>query len=690
MSLPPIEFAAAASTATLAWAQDRVSRELVHIAECANSDDQRPLSCVGCGKPLLPSFEHDGGAGGQFLHPEGHAQESCLLRTAQAVVEELLQPGQSLSLPARTRRASMTGLSGAQYTVEVASDPDEVTIATRSPLDVLSLTLALDNGRDIECRIVGSEQGASLYQNESSYRLDCVIADPTLAGLSREALQDRLPDVFNGARWASHWLDAQLDERARRAALSEAQVWLDWDGMDSPLEPGIRRKTLLHREAAAILEESRMLKIPGWSVDQANGAVDSSQDSGQPARMVTLNRLTLQDAPGNLVPDILVQMKTSAEILFRIKVAGQDAAAGLTGEGIPVLIANFRPMAGFLTRAQFKDFVVHDLAHKRWQRRPSVEGLQAPAAPRPVTSLADNLDAQHRAMFRIRPEEWARRYLQAVADFDQLGDYPEDTRATQVKEEIARCAAGLAVHGYSEAEGTVLYDKPESPLRRLLVIRDAGGHGTDQAWAVLDGIINDAAVRDCAFHTVYLIAIKAFNPRLDEAQAKRVSLWRERVRNSVKNQEHYYLRNPRYDDLLGLMFPEMKSGLAHSFGKRVQNRPGADETGSDDLPLHELARDSSRSNSLPGEYFNGKREQELVWVHPLAIRVEIAKTIRGRMIARGEVGSTRGIFEEIILMTDEIEPWRFAPAIRERYAISKSGVLRHLYAYALVNIVQNG
>jgi hypothetical protein len=688
MSLPDIANVFVSQEATLAWARDKVTTHLVHISERDGAGDARPMGCAACGQ-LLTVADTPGSDSiqSQFLHPDGFTPVSCLIRTAQAVIEDMLQPGQSLLLPARICPGTVNRLSGAQYTVAVHDEPEQVQILSSSPTDVLSRLLTLDNDHEIEFRIVTSMQSASGHQHGERYLLHCEVDEPSLASLSLADLQLHLPELLARARWTRHWRDKELAEQGRQAALAEAAIWLDWDGGDSPLDPSLRQKALLHREAAAILENARLLKIPGWSAFESGSAEeDASQDRGQPSRMVSLAGVALEDRSGGLIPDVVVTLENGAEIILAITVPNGESPAVGTIQGAPILEMDFRLQAGFCTRHQLKEVLVQGLTGKRWLRPPQINGLQ-PVAEQPAEPTSRERTSEERAMYRIRPEEWARRYLNAVSDYAAVANGSGSQDADRAHEDVVRCAAGLAVHGYPGAGDPILYGQPESLLQRLVRIRNAAGQGIGDSWPVLEDIINDAAMIDLSWHSVYLMAAKSYNPPLTEDQSRRVRMWRERVRNSIGKEERYYLRDPVHDDLLGLLFPELKKGLAHPFGRRQPLAPAdIDESPQDDLSNQRLTHRASQSRVLPEDYCTAKREQELVWVHPLPIRIEIAKTIRGRMILTGESGAGRIVVEELITLAEDTEPWRLATALRNQHAIGKARVLQLLYLLGLISV----
>lgn len=686
MSLPDIANVFVSQEATLAWAHDKITTQLVHIAECDGAGDLRPLGCAACGQLLtVAAVPGSVSIQSQFLHPDGFTPMACLIRTAQAVVEDMLRPGQTLLLPARTFPATVSGLSGAQYSVAVPTERERVQILSASSLGILTLLLTLDNGRQVEFRIIGSTQAASLYQQGERYLLQCVVYDPLLASLPPADLQLRLPDLLAGAHWARHWRDKELTNLGQQAALAEAAIWLDWDGGESPLDPSLRQKALLHRESAAILENARLLKLPGWSVFESDSAEgDPSQDRGQPSKMVSLARVALEDRLGGLVPDVVVQLDNGAEVILAITAPNGESPAKVKAQGLPILELDFRPLAGFCTKDQLREVLVQGLTEKRWIRPPGIDGLQS-VAERHVQPVSSEPTSEERAMFRNRPEEWARRYLDAISAYAVPADGSASLNVRWACEEIVQCAAGLAVHGYHGAGDPILYAKPQSLLQRLVRIRNAAGQGIGDSWPVLEDIINDAATIDLSWHSVYLMAAKSYNPPLTEDQSKRVRMWRERVRNSIGKEERYYLRDPVHDDLLALLFPDLKKGLAHPFGRRRPPLAAEIDQSEQEKLLPQDFSPMSERKTLPEEYCTAKREQELVWVHSLAIRVEIAKTIRGRMSVKGEEGAARSIIEDIIALSEDKEPWRFATAVRNQHAIGKARVLQMLFAWDLIS-----
>lgn len=68
--------------------------------------------------------------------------------------------------------------------------------------------------------------------------------------------------------------------------------------------------------------------------------------------------------------------------------------------------------------------------------------------------------------------------------------------------------------------------------------------------------------------SVYLIAVRVYKPALNGKQQDWFEDWASRVRDSLKQGESTYARDPTYDRLLSMLFPEMADGLAKPVGKR--------------------------------------------------------------------------------------------------------------------------
>ena len=116
----------------------------------------------------------------------------------------------------------------------------------------------------------------------------------------------------------------------------------------------------------------------------------------------------------------------------------------------------------------------------------------------------------------------------------------------------------------------------QNPLRtiiaRILSIRCGTGveYKFDNAWAVINAIRCDRGVSALKWHTLYLIAIRTYQPILTNEQAEKVAQWRAGVKSSIESGDTTYVRDTVYDRLIGLLFPEMRTALNNAFGTPLQ------------------------------------------------------------------------------------------------------------------------
>jgi hypothetical protein len=106
-------------------------------------------------------------------------------------------------------------------------------------------------------------------------------------------------------------------------------------------------------------------------------------------------------------------------------------------------------------------------------------------------------------------------------------------------------------------------------LARILSIQLARpvGYRVDNVAGVLNAIEQSQGVR-LSDTSIYLIAVRTYRPPLTDKQQGWFEEWAGKVRDSLKRGETTYLRDPSYDRLLSVLFPEMAPALAKPGGKR--------------------------------------------------------------------------------------------------------------------------
>lgn len=177
-------------------------------------------------------------------------------------------------------------------------------------------------------------------------------------------------------------------------------------------------------------------------------------------------------------------------------------------------------------------------------------------------------------------------------------------------------ASALEAHGYPIAP---LMD--ENPLRtiiaRLLSIRCGTGveYKFDNAWAVINAIRCDRGESSLKWHTLFLIAVRIYQPTLTQEQEQKVAKWRETVKSSIENGESLYVRDTIYDRLLGLLFPQMRSALNNPFGTPLQILE-KDYDATEDYPQPPPAQFMSSNDA----FLRGKAFSEWAQRHPDAAK----------------------------------------------------------------------
>ena len=178
-------------------------------------------------------------------------------------------------------------------------------------------------------------------------------------------------------------------------------------------------------------------------------------------------------------------------------------------------------------------------------------------------------------------DEVARVYLAAVADLvdaeaaetqDEQRPPEAEAAARAARPRVAEAAADLGFHGFPKASDESLIGHHRI-LARLISIQLARpvGYRLENLLGVLNAIDLSKGTRRADF-SLYLIALKVYPPPLAEKQKAWCDDWARRVRESIQAGEAEYLRDPAYDRLLSMLFPEMAAALAKPGGKRPPSR----------------------------------------------------------------------------------------------------------------------
>jgi len=168
----------------------------------------------------------------------------------------------------------------------------------------------------------------------------------------------------------------------------------------------------------------------------------------------------------------------------------------------------------------------------------------------------------------ISEDKWARQFLDGIRsrwDQEWKGESGNDEHQ-EAEIQIAEAMEALVAHEYYLA-GDLDQDPLRSIVSRILSIKLGTGvtYKCTDIWPVINAIHCDG-LRSKKWHTLYLIALRVYQPVMSEDHQAKVSRWRTDVVASINDGEATYIRDDFYDRLLGLLFPEMQLALDMSFG----------------------------------------------------------------------------------------------------------------------------
>jgi hypothetical protein len=153
---------------------------------------------------------------------------------------------------------------------------------------------------------------------------------------------------------------------------------------------------------------------------------------------------------------------------------------------------------------------------------------------------------------------------------EAAGDGADAVRVA--RELVADAADKLGMHGYPEAGDENLIGSGGILVRALsIALGRPVGYRYDNLMGVLNAIRQTSGPRLSTL-SIYFIAARAYPPTFSPEQRVWFESWANEVRQSIQAGETMYLRDPAYDRLLSLLFPEMAAGLAKPGGKLA---PGA-------------------------------------------------------------------------------------------------------------------
>lgn len=581
-----------------AWARDSLTGEPVYIMElgeqrrggkcgCECQSCDLPLTAVNAAKSEYIKRPH-------FRHPHGAEKSECMFLAARMAALQLLREQGVFELPARRIPGKILGLSGTQHEVWIEHPAERIKIRNFDFQDKAYAVITFDDGRQLRFQLIGSGSRSEDGQVIPSVFLD--LKDADLAGLSPEDLRKRTTLVPDGLCWQSHWRDAELQVQANEAALAKAVDLMDIEGeyhaeLDG-VEQKFRRETLLHLEVKKILAEARQIRVPGIQcyvlrTDDDGHDIEISVDI--PSLMIPLVEVALEKRFGRLIPDVTA--RTSQEhggvLLIEVTVTNtihQQRQEQIQDGNVPALEIDLSRTGGMISRSELRDLVIEGIEFKRWLCHPNADLCQQELEAEAEAQLQERNGAiqereEARQLILKTPiEKIAKDFLDAIylyqmharngmaADFDEI---------SRLLKDVSIQAERLAVHGFNEAKDGDLFGSRSQIVSRILSIKNGGGVGYefDSTMGIMNAI-KQAQVQNRKYHTIYLIAETVYQSKSAPANPTWYADWVEEIKRSIKAGDKMYVRTRRYDQLLSLLFPEMRAGLKKPFGTEdyVPNR----------------------------------------------------------------------------------------------------------------------
>ena len=596
----------------MAWARDADTGEPRYILELDDSHRGAKCGCQcpSCGQPLtaVNAAKAEFLVRPHFRHPEGAQRDDCLVLASRAALLRQLVAGGYLELPRRRVSATATGISGEAYEAWVEQPPQKLGISQVNYRDRTQAVVTFDDGRQLLVLLTGmrSRPAAEASNAEQGIAMPTILLDvndPSLAGMEPDELRKRLRLVPNAVCWRRHWDEDELLARAQLEARRKAQFHLDEPPDDFSLPPDmppeLRRETVLHFEVKRILTEERRIRVPGWRINvqvPATGprALTSTWEAAP--ELLELDFVELELRFGSLIPDVTCNAwpvdggPLFWPFLIEVAVTNPVDEVRLTKireQGEAALEIDLGRTGGWVNRDELKRIVVDELAPKRWLFNPLLEERRAALLAELTAQVAEEAAAllarqqaaadRKRAVMAAPLEDLAGDYVQAAialhdayADTDADGRQTPEARARELAaiELMADVADRLALRGYPEA-GNEDFIGYRGIVARILSCKLGRpvGYRVGNVMGVLNAIWQAQGQRR-SFHSLFFVALRTYSPPMKPDQLKKVDGWAAEVRESIRKGETTFLRDPGYDRVLSLLFPEMADALAKPGGKR--------------------------------------------------------------------------------------------------------------------------
>lgn len=550
---------------SIAWAVDAATGKLRYIldlevhergqhCDCVCVSCREPLIAVNVAKQVFKQRPH-------FRHVAGTEKSSCAILAARAALLNTMQQGNFITLPRRAMRGQVIGLSGETHEAWIEIPPENVRIADVNFVDLTQASVLLDDGREIIVWLAGRYEPSIIDEDGGTKPVVSIHVPHDLAGMSVADIASRLNVLWGSAEWCAHWQDKQLSQRVQQAAIEKAREFFDWADETNGLTETERRilyESHLHRTVKEIIAEAGYIRVP--RALSMHGHLLGEEMT------LTFALVEQEKALPGFRPDLSCTLLDGSSLLIEITVTHgvDDNKTNLISQlGMPALEIDLGKAGGRITREDLTRFVVEGLAGKHWIFYPDDRQQSTIVGPT-FAGSKPIIKGFYQALLQIFESEPGI-------------PWPKSDAPAHLNARVNDWEESLIQYGLVPKEAS-LRRHLRPVMEKLMSIREnrSIGYGNGYyttAWQVINTILCQQSAQSCQWQTLYLLAIKCYEPTMNAEQKMRVDTWRNDVIASIRCGETRYMRPTFFDELVGLMFPEMQAGLANHFGKNAVTVP---------------------------------------------------------------------------------------------------------------------
>lgn len=579
----------------LRWAVLKSTEEVVYVGDLKASQNGNACGCKcpSCGKDLqavnadkdASHFRKANTRWKFFRHPNDNQRRGCSFMVAKLAALKLLLNSGEVDLPPPKKIANQVGISGATYTSVVAGQRWIGRIVEKQWNDKQSATITLEDGRTVLVLL----QACSKISDQPG--VDGVIIiqvnDPGVASWSPNEILEALKFNVDFSCWEKHWDDEVLAAQAQSKAQSLADEVMDYFSPDLGLMDGLtmsqKSETVLHAKVKEILAQAGRVLAPACS-QTINLMMDDGIQRNSfveiPSQYLNLSNVRLEKSMLDMVPDVMCTAYSSRKpqekftLLIEVAVTHRVDSrkkVKIEKQNLACLEIDLSQLGlqGRITLDQLRSSVVDMSDGKNWIFNPALAPM--------VSERKQELHRENSDLRKSRELEQERLEWLDDCSLDRLVEIflPVLKKYWYTKKRVSldegflvlpgEISERLISHGFNGAGDFLLIgengilsfiDEIETLSQEMQPVSNRCNFWKIEQNPNLQKYI-----------TLGLLAVKAYPLNWVQAEWQFEEL-RKKVTDSLKREEIMFARPSTYDNLIGLLFPDMRDLLTNPFGKR--------------------------------------------------------------------------------------------------------------------------